>query len=191
MDRLAAMRPSLDAVAALGDPMVNVAALRPQLAAVADLRAPLDELGTLRQPLERVADLREPMTRLAALAAVLDRPILGIALVLLGLGLWGVVTFFAVRLAILSAGGAVPRRKRTGGCAQRRRQGACPSGGTRRLARRTSAAGPHGTGIADPSRLPEGQLSNIGHVRRTRVEGCANFRRCGARPEPARPGDRR
>ena len=87
-----------------------MAALRPQLAAVADLRAPMDELAALRQPLERVADLREPMTRLAALGAVLDRPILGIALVLLGLGLWGVVTFFAVRLAILSASRALPRQ---------------------------------------------------------------------------------
>jgi hypothetical protein len=111
MDRVAAMRPSLDAVAGLGDPMMRVAELRPQLAAVADLRAPMDELGALRQPLERVADLREPMTRLAALGTALERPILLLAVALLGLGVWGVVTFLAVRLAILSASGAMLTRK--------------------------------------------------------------------------------
>jgi hypothetical protein len=109
MDRLAAMRPSLDAVAALGDPMKNVAGLRPELAAVAGLRAPLDELGALKTPLERVADLRDPMTRLAALAVLLDHPILLAGLVLLGLAVWGAVTFFAMRLALLSVSGALTR----------------------------------------------------------------------------------
>ena len=110
MDRLAAMRPSLDAVAALGDPMKSVAALQPPLAAVADLRAPMEELSALRQPLERVADLREPMTRLSRLGALLDHPILLIALALVGLGLWAAVTFLAVRLAILSASRAALAR---------------------------------------------------------------------------------
>ena len=66
--------------------------------------------GALRQPMERVADLREPMTRLARLGAVLDHPILLIVLALVGLGLWGAVTYVAVRLAILSASRAVPTR---------------------------------------------------------------------------------
>ena len=109
MDRLAAMRPSLDAVASLGDPMKSVAGLRPELAAVAGLKAPLEDLGELKSPLERVADLREPMTRLAALAPMLNHPILLAGLALLGLGLWGAVTFLAVRLALLSAGTALTR----------------------------------------------------------------------------------
>jgi hypothetical protein len=111
MDRLAAMRPSLDAVASLGDPLAGVAALRPQLVTMAELGRPMGELSALRQPLERVADLREPMTRLAALGHLLDRPLLLVALLLLGLGLWGLVTFFAVRLAILSASGALAARR--------------------------------------------------------------------------------
>jgi hypothetical protein len=109
MDRVAAMRPSLDAVAALGDPMKNVAGLQPGLEAVAGLKAPMDELAALKGPLERVADLREPMTRLAALAVLLDRPILLAFLAVLGLAVWGGVTFLAVRLALLSAGRVLTR----------------------------------------------------------------------------------
>ena len=63
-----------------------------------------DELAALKTPLEGVAELREPMTRLAML---LDHPILLAGLALLGLLVWGAVTFLAVRLALLSvAGGA-------------------------------------------------------------------------------------
>jgi hypothetical protein len=50
------------------------------------------------------------MTRLARLGAFLDHPIPVIALVLFGLGLWGAVTFLAVRFAILSASGATLTR---------------------------------------------------------------------------------
>jgi hypothetical protein len=49
------------------------------------------------------------MMRLAALATLLDRPILLVGLALLALAVWGVVTFFAVRLALLSASSALRR----------------------------------------------------------------------------------
>ena len=96
-------------MAALGDPMRNVAGLQPGLTAVAGLKAPMDELAALKGPLERVADLREPMTRLAALAVLLDRPILLAGFAVLGLAVWGGVTFLAVRLALLSAGRVLTR----------------------------------------------------------------------------------
>jgi hypothetical protein len=56
----------------------------------------LQEVGGLRQPLERVAALDEPMSRLAALGAVLDHPLRLLAIGVLALAAWGVVTFFAV-----------------------------------------------------------------------------------------------
>jgi hypothetical protein len=101
MERLAAMRTSLEAVATLHDPMMKVAALGPQLSAVAELHGAMNDLSALKGPLEEVSRLREPMTRLAALAAVWDRPVPLVALALAGLGAWGLVTFMAVRLAIL------------------------------------------------------------------------------------------
>jgi hypothetical protein len=84
-----------------------VAGLQPDLAAVASLKTPLVELGELKRPLEDVAGLREPMTRLATLALLLDHPILLGFLLVAGLGLWGAVTFLAVRLGILSVAGAL------------------------------------------------------------------------------------
>jgi len=76
---------------------------------VSDLAPQLQNVGGLREPLERVAALEAPMSRLAALGSVLDRPLLLIAVGLLALAAWGVVTFLAVRLAIISAGRAQPR----------------------------------------------------------------------------------
>lgn len=102
MNRVAAMRPSLDAVSALSTPMERVAALGTELRAVAELQGSMRELAALREPMTRVAELRQPMDRLAAFVPA-SHP-LGIVLIaLLGLGLWGVVTFVAVRLAIVSA----------------------------------------------------------------------------------------
>jgi hypothetical protein len=46
------------------------------------------------------------MTRLAALGGIVERPWLLVLVAALALLAWGVVTFFAVRLAILSAGRA-------------------------------------------------------------------------------------
>jgi hypothetical protein len=63
----------------------------------------------LRQPLERVAALDEPMSRLAAIGAILDRPLLLLGIGVLALAAWGLVTFFAVRFAILSASRAEPK----------------------------------------------------------------------------------
>lgn len=106
MDLLSQMRPSLDEVAALRDPMIQVASLRTDLGAVADLRTPMTELTTLRQPLERVADLRQPLEGVAGLGRLLEHPLLIALLILVGLALWGAVTFVAVRLAIVSAAAA-------------------------------------------------------------------------------------
>jgi len=102
MNRVAMMRPSLDAVSALRTPMEHVAALQPELRAVAELQGSMRELAALREPLVLVAELRQPMTRLAALAPV-SHPLGLVALAVLGLALWGAVTFFAVRLAVASA----------------------------------------------------------------------------------------
>jgi hypothetical protein len=49
------------------------------------------------------------MARLAALGSVLDRPMMLIMIGLLALAAWGLVTFFAVRLAIISAARSQPR----------------------------------------------------------------------------------
>jgi hypothetical protein len=78
------------------------------LAAVADLGPQLQNVGGLREPLDRVAALEAPMSRLAALGSVLDRPLLLIGVGLLALAAWGVVTFLAVRFAIISAARAQP-----------------------------------------------------------------------------------
>ena len=53
MDRLAAMRPSLEAVAGLHGSLDRVAGLDPQLASVAALKGSMDQLGQLREPMER------------------------------------------------------------------------------------------------------------------------------------------
>ena len=63
----------------------------------------MQELGQLREPMERVAMLEAPMSRLASAALVLDRPFLLVVLALCGMVLWGLVTYVAVRLAIVSA----------------------------------------------------------------------------------------
>ena len=52
----------------------------------------------------------EPMARLAALTTLLDRPLLLVGGALLALAAWGVVTFAAVRLAIVSAHRATTNR---------------------------------------------------------------------------------
>jgi hypothetical protein len=110
MVRLAQMRSSLEAVASLHDSMDRVAGLKDQLAAVAALRGAMQELGNLRQPMEHVAALEPPMTRLAALGAMLDRPGLLLLGAAIGLSAWGVITFVAVRLAIVSAARAAAPR---------------------------------------------------------------------------------
>ncbi len=110
MDRLAQMRPSLDSVASLRDPMIAVASLQPQLGAVANLKRSMDDLTALRQPLERAADLRDPLMQVAALGAVINQPAVFVAAALVGLVLWGAVTFLAVRLAIVSAATAQARK---------------------------------------------------------------------------------
>jgi hypothetical protein len=83
--------------------MLRVAALDGQLGQVASLREPMQELAGLRQPMTKIATLGEPMMRVATL---LGHPLLIFLCVLLFLAMWGGVTFFAVRLAILSARGA-------------------------------------------------------------------------------------
>ena len=50
------------------------------------------------------------MVRLAALGALLERPLLLAGVGLVALAVWAVVTFLAVRLAVMSASGALMRR---------------------------------------------------------------------------------
>jgi hypothetical protein len=81
-----------------------VAALRQQLGAVGDLKGAMQQLAALQEPLDRVATLQGPITRLSSLGTLLDRPFLLALLGLIGLGVWGLVTFLAVHLAITRAG---------------------------------------------------------------------------------------
>jgi hypothetical protein len=53
--------------------------------------------------MERVAALEPPMARLASLGSILERPWQLVAVAAFGLAAWGVVTFGAVRLAVVSA----------------------------------------------------------------------------------------
>jgi hypothetical protein len=110
MDRLARMRPSLEAVALLQPSLDRVSELQPQLAAVANLSGSMDQLAGLRAPMERLAGLEEPMSRLAGLSSLLDRPVRLALFSLIALLSWGIVTFLAVRFAIISAS----RRSREG-----------------------------------------------------------------------------
>jgi hypothetical protein len=104
MMQLASMRPSLDAVAGLQGSLDRVAGLESQPASVAALQRSMQQLSTLREPLERVAELDAPMSRIAELGSLLDRPWLLLAAAVAALAAWGVVTYLAVRLAVLSAG---------------------------------------------------------------------------------------
>jgi hypothetical protein len=80
-----------------------VSELQPQLAAVASLSRSMDQLAELRGPMERLSALEAPMSRLAGLSSLLDRPGRLVLLSLIALLGWGIVTFLAVRLAIVSA----------------------------------------------------------------------------------------
>jgi hypothetical protein len=93
MDRVAQMRASLDGVSGLRAPMERVASLQPDQRAVADLQGSMRELATLR----------EPMMRLAAMGGVLGNPLALLAIAVVGLGAWGVVTYVAVRFAVARA----------------------------------------------------------------------------------------
>jgi hypothetical protein len=53
---------------------------------------------------EQLAGLAAPMSRLAGLSSWLDSPVRLILFSLIALLGWGIVTFLAVRLAIVSAG---------------------------------------------------------------------------------------
>jgi hypothetical protein len=118
MRQLTTLAPAMQAVSRLDDPMMRVAALdksmqevaalRSELRAVAELQRSMADLGALREPMMRVAELRQPMTQIAALGP-LGNP-LGIAVVaIVGLLLWGAVTFVAVRLAVSTALASRPR----------------------------------------------------------------------------------
>jgi hypothetical protein len=104
MTRVAAMRSSLDAVAGLQGSLDMMARLEPHLASVADLQPAMTQLGELHDPLQRVAALEAPMSRLAGLTGLFDRPLLLAFIALIALAAWGLVTFVAVRYAIVSAG---------------------------------------------------------------------------------------
>jgi hypothetical protein len=103
LGRVADMRTSLESVASLRDSLTQVAALDVQLKAVAELRPAMKQLGQLKQPLERVGALGEPLQQLGPVLALLEHPVLLLLAIALGLGAWGAVTFYAVKLAILSA----------------------------------------------------------------------------------------
>jgi hypothetical protein len=103
LGRVADMRTSLESVAELRGSLTQVAALDTQLKAVADLRPAMEQLGQLKQPLERVGALGEPLQRLGPVLALLEHPVLLLLAIALGFAAWFAVTFFAVKLAILSA----------------------------------------------------------------------------------------
>jgi hypothetical protein len=103
LGRVADMRTSLESVASLKGSLTQVAALDTQLKAVADLRPAMENLGQLKQPLERVGALGEPLQRLGPVLALLEHPVLLLLAIVLGFGAWFAVTFFAVKLAIVSA----------------------------------------------------------------------------------------
>jgi hypothetical protein len=54
----------------------------------------------------------QPMSQLAALGSILNRPLLLAGIGALALAAWGLVTFLAVRFAILSASRAYPKAER-------------------------------------------------------------------------------
>ena len=99
LTRVAEMRTSLEAVASLRGSLDQVSRLEPRLAAVAELGAPLQQVSALRAPLEQVGALTGP---LSAVASIANHPILLLLIAVAGLLAWGLVTFLAVRLAILS-----------------------------------------------------------------------------------------
>ena len=103
LGRVADMRASLESVAELRGSLTQVAALDTQLKSVADLRPAMEQLGGLKQPLERVGALGEPLQQLGPLLALLEHPILLLLAIALGFAAWFAVTFFAVKLAIISA----------------------------------------------------------------------------------------
>jgi hypothetical protein len=102
------MQASLDNVAALQASLADVAALREQLKEVGDLKGAMVELASLHEPLDHVATLEEPIKQLGAAGTLLNRPYLLVILGLIGLAIWGLVTFLAVHLAITR--GAFPIR---------------------------------------------------------------------------------
>ena len=58
------------------------------------------QLASLHEPLDHVATLEEPIKQLSSAGTLLGRPFLLIFLGLIGLAMWGLVTFLAVHLAI-------------------------------------------------------------------------------------------
>src|SRR4030095_1947266 len=100
LTRVADMRSSLESVASLRGSLDQVSQLEPRLRAVAELGAPLQQVSALRAPLEQVGTLTAP---LSAVTSLLNRPLLLLVIALVGLAAWGLVTFLAVRFAIVSA----------------------------------------------------------------------------------------
>jgi hypothetical protein len=101
LERTSSLGPALDRVAALAAGLAEVAALRPVLDSVAQLRSTLASVAALREPLESLGRLEAPLASLASAAGIIARPVPivvgGIAAILL----WGLVTFAAVRLALV------------------------------------------------------------------------------------------
>lgn len=60
----------------------------------------MQEVADLRRPLDEVGQLKEPITRLAAW---LDHPAFIVTGGLVFLAMWGLVTYFSVKLAIIKA----------------------------------------------------------------------------------------
>jgi len=98
------MQASLDNVAALQASLADVAALRQQLEEVGQLKGAMVQLAALHEPLDHVATLEEPIKQLSSAGTLLNRPFLLVILGLIGLAIWGLVTFLAVHLAITRGG---------------------------------------------------------------------------------------
>src|SRR5205085_1120950 len=108
----AAIRESTMATTALVPALQGVNGLRAPLESVAALSPTLQGVASLREPMTRVAALDAPMSQLAALGTILNRPLLLVGIGALALAAWGLVTFVAVRFAILSASRAHPKSER-------------------------------------------------------------------------------
>jgi hypothetical protein len=100
LDRVAAMRGSLEAVSQLRGSLDQVSALDARLAAVASLRSSMDELARLREPLERVSALNDTLAAAAPALALFRHPFLLALLAVAALAGWGGVTYLAVAAAI-------------------------------------------------------------------------------------------
>ena len=93
MEQVAALNPTLKAVAALDAPLKNVAELKTPMEQVAALDPTLKAVAALDAPLKNVAELKVPLVALGAMATITQPttyvPMFGFVGVVLFLAIWG------------------------------------------------------------------------------------------------------